>query len=363
MKIYIDGLFYLGGGIGRYYESLVKELCNHGYIIYTCVPARHQSIFLKEFSCCSNIIPIFVNYEKFSLFGMFFQYFVLKKIKDKVQLFFFPHVNIPFFIVHKLVLTVHDIRPFTIYWDRGVLKKILFQMLYRRSIRVSKSIISVSFNTSRQISQFDSRYSHKINVLYEFINDLFFNSKKQHQIIKSKYILFVGSRKYHKNLITLISSFFKIQKFIPHSLVFAGPRDTCRDIDEIDSYIMSHNLYGRFIQHLSPSDIELISLYQHADLFVFPSLFEGFGLPPLEAIASGCPAILSDIPIFREIFGDSALYFPPRSEESLSALMLHLLMNDKDRTDLLLKQTERLKLFDREKIVASYIELFESVAR
>ena len=81
----------------------------------------------------------------------------------------------------------------------------------------------------------------------------------------------------------------------------------------------------------------------------------------MEAVASGCPAILSDIPIFREIFDDAGVYFDPLSPSDLSAKILHLLFNDKERVELLNKQRERLKFFDKERIVNAYLDIFQSL--
>jgi len=105
MKLYIDGLFYRGSGIGRYYESLVKELAKSGIKIYTCVPDELKYDFEKDFSeVLSNIDPIFVDYKKFSLVGFVNQSFVLKNLENKVTLFFYPHVNLAFYTPKILLI-------------------------------------------------------------------------------------------------------------------------------------------------------------------------------------------------------------------------------------------------------------------
>ena len=96
-------------------------------------------------------------------------------------------------------------------------------------------------------------------------------------------------------------------------------------------------------------------------MFVFPSLFEGFGFPPLEAVSLGCPAILSDIPILREIFREAGFYFNPYSEEDLAKAILNVILNKEFKTTLLKKQKERLKIFDKDKIIDQYIFLFERI--
>ena len=131
--------------------------------------------------------------------------------------------------------------------------------------------------------------------------------------------------------------------------------------DEVDVLVEKLNIKERIIQFINPSDEVIISLYKFADLFVFPSLLEGFGLPPLEAVSLGCPVILSDIPILREIFGEAGFYFNPHSEEDLAKAILKVISEEEFKIGLLEKQKERLKMFDKDKIIDQYISLFERI--
>ena len=363
MKIYFDGIFYNQSGIGRYYESLLRALSTKSLSIYTTVNINYRNDFENKFSRFGNINPVFVDYNQFDINNFVDQYFLLNKFKNSVDVFFFPHINLQFIPPKNSILTIHDFRPFTDYWDRSIYKKYFIQFLYLRAMHLSQQVVCISQQTQIALFKLSSRVFNKSRCIYEFIDDKFLIPSQAGSLIDSKYILFVGTRKKHKNIIFALKNFALIKDSIPHLFVLAGKRDLNVAFDEIDDFIFQHSLENRVIQFTSPSDDEIVSLYQHADLFVFPSLFEGFGLPPLEAVACGCPAILSDIPIFREIFGDTGLYFSPYSEGDLSELMMRLLMDENARCDLLVKQKVRLKLFDQDKIVTSYIELFESVAR
>jgi len=123
------------------------------------------------------------------------------------------------------------------------------------------------------------------------------------------------------------------------------------------------NIQERVVQFTKPSVEVIVSLYKFADLFVFPSLFEGFGLPPLEAVSLGCPVILSDIPILRETFGETGFYFNPYSEEDLVKAVLKVISDEEFKIGLLKKQRERLKMFDKDKIIEQHIFLFERIIR
>jgi glycosyltransferase involved in cell wall biosynthesis len=362
MKLYIDGLFYKGSGIGRYYESLTKEFAKRGIKIYTCVPNNLKNDFEKDFSNTPNIEPIFVDFEKFSLKGFFTQSKILKQLEDEVDLFFYPHINLPYYIPKNTIVTIHDLRPLTQFWDRNELKRKIFIFYLKRALKYSTKIITISNTVTDELRKNFKGIDKKIEIIYEFIDDKFTNQNQIYKrIINKPYLLFIGNRKRHKNLSLLVKAFAIIKEKISHNLVIAGGKD--KEKDEVDVLVEKLNIEEKIIQFIKPSDEVIISLYKFADLFVFPSLFEGFGLPPFEAVSLGCPVILSDIPILRETFGEAGFYFNPYSEEDLAKAILKVISNEEFKIGLLEKQKERLKMFDKDKIIDQYISLFERVIR
>jgi glycosyltransferase involved in cell wall biosynthesis len=225
-------------------------------------------------------------------------------------------------------------------------------------LKYSTKIITISNTVANELRRNFKSINQKIEIIYEFVDDKFVKQKQTYdRIVDKPYLLFVGNRKRHKNLSLLLKAFALIKEKIPHYLVIAGSKD--REKDEVDILVENLNIQERVIQLIKPSDEVIISLYKFSDLFVFPSLFEGFGLPPLEAVSLGCPVILSDIPILREIFGEAGFYFNPYSEEDLAEAILKVISDEKFKIGLLEKQKERLKMFDKEKIIDQYISLFE----
>jgi glycosyltransferase involved in cell wall biosynthesis len=362
MKIYIDGLFYKGSGIGRYYESLLKELSKRNFEIYTCVPKILQKDFLKDFEK-ENIKPIFVDYMKFSIKGFISQSKILKSLEDKVDLFFFCHVNLPLYVPKKTIVTIHDIIPLKEEHNRNIFKRFIFYFFLRRALKKSEKIITVSRTTANEIKKMFPKYEKEFNVIYRFVDDKFLNTKniKKNNIINKPYILFVGNRKRHKNIGLLLKAFYLIKEKLPHYLVIAGSKD--ENVDYVDKMIKELKLENRVIQLIKPDDEEIVNLYYFADLFVFPSFIEGFGLPAIEAISLGCPVLLSNIEVFNELFGDSAIYFDPYDEQDLANKIVHLLTDKEAKNSLLDKQRERIKIFDKEKIIDEHIKLFKEVVK
>jgi len=361
MKIYIDGLFYRGSGIGRYYESLVKELSTRGHVIYTVIPERLRANFQDDFRGYDNIQVSFVNYEKFSISGFFKHSEIVRKLEKKVDIFFFPQINLPLYVPNKVVTTVHDLAPFTVFWDRNFIKKFAFKFFLERAIKYSEKIICISNTVRDSLLEIYPQCTEKLIVIYRFVDSKFNSNFQKKHLLDRPYLLYVGNRKKNKNLVGLIKAFKEISNEIPHNLVIAGARDRDSKFDEVDNMINSLGLSDRVITFVSPDDSTIINLYHNADLFVFPSFFEGFGLPPLEAISLGCPVVLSDIPIFRELFEDSTLFFNPYDIFDIAKTIKKTVLNERLRLSLLDKQKEILKKFDRVKIIDSFENLIKSV--
>ncbi|MGC8754886.1 MAG: glycosyltransferase family 4 protein, partial [Thermosulfidibacteraceae bacterium] len=158
-----------------------------------------------------------------------------------------------------------------------------------------------------------------------------------------------------------ILAYNKIKDIIEVKLVIAGAKEKGKD--EVDELIESLNLKDYVIELISPPDKVIINLYQHAKLFVFPSFFEGFGLPPLEALTIGCPVITSNIPVLKEILGEEIACFNPYNVEDIAEKILKVLTNENYRKYLLEIGKSRLKLFDKDKIIDEYLELFYDMMR
>ena len=365
-SIYIDGLFFKGSGIGRYYESLVKEMSLKGMTIYTCVPIWLKDDFEENFKNYNNINAIYVNYSKYSLKGFVMQSVILRKLEKKVDLFFYPHINLPMYIPKNTIITVHDLTPFTKFWDRNIFKKKYYKFIFERAIKQCKGIIIISEVTKKDLIKFDKTVESKIKVIYEFIDHKFIKSVmidsfKSKPLIPCNYILFIGNRKKHKNLERLIYAFNKIKNQLKYKLVIAGSKDKNNGLkDGIDLLIQKLGLRNEIIELISPDDETIINLYKNAQLFVFPSLYEGFGLPPLEAMACGCPVVVSDLPVSKEVCGDAAIYFNPESEEDIAAKIINICEDNELRQSLISKGKERLKFFDKNNIIEEYLKYFKS---
>ena len=163
--------------------------------------------------------------------------------------------------------------------------------------------------------------------------------------MKDDYFLYVGNAYPHKNVETLI----RAAKLAKARVIYVGKNDY-------------------FYQKLgvvpkSVSDKELTNLYKNATALVFPSLMEGFGLPGVEAMRIGTPVVCSDIPVFREIYGEACLKFNPRDPEDIKKKLQEVLENKKLRTDLIVKGKKQAAKYSWRRMASETLEVYESSDR
>ena len=296
-------------------------------------------------------------------------------LKDKIDLFWAPNAILPANLPNsiKTVLTVHDLTyvlyPKTLKWDN----KIIFPLFFRKSLKKAGEIIAVSESTANEIRKFIPEINNKISIIYEGISGRFklidkYEAKKyisKEFNISQKYILTVLTLEPRKNLNNLLKAFLILIRDNPrldYQLLIAGGSGW-RNSNIYKTY-QELNLNSKQVKFLGyvHSD-DLIELYSGAEIFVFSSLYEGFGLPPLEAMACGTPVVASDIPVFREILGDAALLVDPFAPEKIANAIYRVLTDNALAKNLMQKGIERIKLFSWETTAKETLGIFEKIIR
>ena len=185
-----------------------------------------------------------------------------------------------------------------------------------------------------------------------------YNELKREYNINSPFILFVGTLEKRKNVPTLIKSFYKLKKSkLDHKLVIVGGKGW--KYTKIFDLIEDLNLKDEVIFTDYVSDEDLVKLYNTADLFVYPSLYEGFGLPPLEAMACGCPVITSNTSSLPEVVGDAGIMIDPNDIDGLTESM-HKILTDQDlREEMSRKSLERAEMFSWKKAARETWNVYE----
>lgn len=257
------------------------------------------------------------------------------------------------------VLTIHDMIPelYPEYYDSND-----EQIVNKKKLApLASKIIAVSESTKRDIIRILNVPEEKIEVVYHGSPLTRSHSEKSPRIITSPYILFVGERHWYKNFGLFVNHVVPVLKRHPDLLVVCTGKDFTEEECE---FLAIKGVSNKFLTYFFKNDIELNNLYQYAKFFIYPSSYEGFGIPILEAYNARCPVLLNKASCFPEIAGDAAVYFTDdhNGECDLEEKMeLMLSMSAIDKQDLIEKQLEQLKHYSWEKSANKLANIYKSI--
>lgn len=303
MKLAIDCRMLGSGGIGTYLQSLLPFFTKD----HECfLLIKTQDI--ERYSELKNIEVIPCDIPSFSLKELLlFPKEILTRI-NACHVYYSPYCNIPRGIKIPVYTTIHDVVFLDVKGLSGTIGTIARKWFYQHAINRSESVFTVSAFSKQRIQHHLHTGKTPVTVTYNSVPAWFLKEDGQ-QPSKTETILFVGNIKKHKGLHTLIGAFRKcLSEGFGGKLVIVGNANNFRtsdtsvsmELEELKDYVL---FTGRI------SDAELRDYYKQAKLLIQPSLYEGFGMPPLEALSSGTNVILSDIPVFKEIYGKLPVTF------------------------------------------------------
>ncbi|MFZ6034987.1 MAG: glycosyltransferase family 4 protein [Patescibacteria group bacterium] len=279
-----------------------------------------------------------------------------------IDVFFSPAHYLPRFCPVPSVVTIHDLSY--LFFPEDFLKKDLYQLKTwtRYSVNAAKAIVAVSETTKRDIVKNYGVPSSKVNVIHNGYEKKHLLSESKLRLLESDhpYILYVGTLQPRKNINTLIEAFYKFKHLYPDfKLVIAGKKGWLYEkiFDLVTDLGLEDDVY--FTDYIS--DNQLIFLYKNAFCYVMPSLYEGFGIPPLEAMSMGCPVISSITSSLPEISGDAALYFDPKSPFDLVEKLKKLKETPELRKSLIKKGYHRIKQFSWETCASETLDVIKNL--
>jgi len=254
----------------------------------------------------------------------------------------------PVFYKNQIV-THHDITY--IKYPESFSKKFIkfYKLIVPLILKNSKRIITVSEFSKTEISDYYRIPKEKFTIIYNGVDKKKFTTKKTYNSSEHKYILAVSSQNFHKNFHGLIKAFRNTKDNLNEVDLLIVGSTTGKSFNNLDLDISDLKEQGRIHFLGRVDDKELVQLYQNAWFFIFPSLYEGFGIPPLEAQACGCPVIVSDIASMPEVLSNSVLYFDPCSELDLEKKILLVYDNIALREKLIKQGLENIEKFSWEK--------------
>jgi glycosyltransferase involved in cell wall biosynthesis len=387
MRIGIDARFYgaLGKGLGRYTEKLIQYLedadTENEYIIFL----RREN-FAAYVPKNKRFHKRLAHYAWYSLWEQLF--FPLVLYREKLDLVHFPHFNVPLLYAKKFVVTIHDLillhyptqegttHSRFLYW----MKFACYRLVIASAIGRAEKVITVSHYTEGDLLTFYPESQGKVVVTFEATDPycawlpplreeallcrigLFSDGLAQEKKISSRailqpYFLYVGNAYPHKNLGMLL---LVAKRFPTFFFVLVGKEDYfyARLKRSATEQGMSNVIFSGFV-----TDQELGVLYRHAVAYLFPSLYEGFGLPPLEAMQHGLPVIASNQASLPEILGTAALYFHPKNLEDLTQKIQSVIAPGNIRADLRERGYQEVKRFDWGRMAVATRNIYQEILR
>ncbi|MFH1611879.1 MAG: glycosyltransferase family 1 protein [bacterium] len=394
MRIGIDARFYgpkKQKGLGRYLQELITELEK--------IDTNNEFVIFLRCENWNDYQPINNNFRKVLADYRWYTFaeqimMPIKIWREDIDLMHFPHFNIPIFCPTKFVVTIHDLilkhfptrRASTLGPIMYRIKNWGYEITIWLAVRRSQKIIAVSEFTKRDILNNFNVADNKIKVIYEGVLspviptpfvipakagiqnvDLRFSAKgrtwrgndKEEGRSNEIYLLYVGNAYPHKNLERLILSFDKLSGDYPDlKLVLVGELDYF--YKRLQEYVSGFNpkTTNNIIFTDLVSDNELNNLYKNASLYVFPSEYEGFGLPPLEAMSCGLPVVSSNASCLPEILGNSAIYFNPVSVDDMVDKIKKVFNNRAIRKDLIEKGYQQIKKYNWQKMTKAIRRIY-----
>lgn len=341
------------GGVTRYFFDLITNL-PHGYE-YELPIKFSENQYLSDglSSRCKNISYISSFRVKRRIYYFFNNLLSKRAINSNAYDLFHPTYYDTYFLqdINKpLIITIHDMihEKYPDYfksYDNTSEKKLLL-------CRKADHIISVSENTKKDLVDLFGIHPDKISVVYHG----YFQKNRLENALFNNYILYVGERKGYKNFFGFVEAIIPLLLKDPDlKIVCTGKPFNAKEIAIFNEWKISKQLF-----QLSASDEQLASLYKYALLFVYPSLYEGFGIPILEAFKNECPVCLSNSSCFPEIAGNAACYFNPLDSESILDAITKLLTCKDYSQQLRVLGNSRLKLFSIAKMVRGTCDIYDN---
>jgi glycosyltransferase involved in cell wall biosynthesis len=319
-------------GIGYYVENLVQALAATGEIeeilLFSNLPPRFDGsqppgtrwperfLFPKRALWMQGLLPLLIA-------------------RERPDLTHYPNFNAPAWHRHPFVATFHDMvlfrHPEFFTWK----KRILTRNLMPHVARAALGILTVSEAMRREIIEILDMPPSRVFCVHHAVGERFEGGATEQETARVRerhalgrpYILFVGTLEPRKNLVGLLRAFDLLRRRdgIPHDLAIVGARGWLYDpvLRATEGLHAGSRDAVRFLDYVPAEDMP--GLYAGADVFVFPSFYEGFGSPPLEAMHCGSPVVVSDIAALREVESDAAVYVDPRSVESIADGILRVL--------------------------------------
>lgn len=368
MRIAIDARKLRDFGIGTYIRNILIELSRLDrtteYVVL-CRPDDLDAgdVLGQNFRMVPETAPLYSISEQIKI--------PLSLAREKVRLVHEPHYVLPPAIQCRSVVTIHDcIHLMFPQYLPGRLAYVYAKGSMWAATRKADRILTVSEASKRDILRFFDVPPDKVEVIYNAIDERFLapanvermDLVRQRYQLDDPFVMYVGNIKPHKNIERLIEAFGRARAQSPDNLKLIIIGDEISKYPALRQSVHKHKL-DKHVRFLGFQPMEtLAAFYRLARAFVFPSLYEGFGLPPLEAMACGSPVVTSNVSSLPEVAGGAALLVDPYDVEAIAHGIVRAVTDDALRADLIARGHERARSFSWAQSVKKIHQIYMQVA-
>jgi len=366
-KLAIDCRMINASGIGSVIKGLLPYFVNSSeFKCYLLGNTDEINKFLSD--KVNGDLPIIMELKS-KIYSIKEQFELILKI-PKCDIFWSPHYNVPILPIRakKRISMVCDVNHFAFFNRLNIKQKVYAKTIINLCTRIASVIITISEFSKNEIVKYTGTNPNKIKVFYLSGDKKFKIIEDKSELQKTrdlyklpyKYLLYVGNVKPHKNIVNLIKAFRIVnEKHDDFKLVIVGKKEGfITGIDNIAGLIKSENLEDKVVFTGFVPDNDLVNIYNLANIFVFPSLYEGFGIPPIEAMAAGVPVVASNVSSIPEVCGEAANYVDPYSIDDIAKGINRVIEDKNLQQELIKKGFERIKVFSWEKAYSEIVDIF-----
>ena len=326
-------------GIGNYTKNLCIDLQKYKNIDMSYIDYEKNNFNKENLKKINNPFPflktyLWHNYLPLQLNGMNFNYIL--NISGCPH--FFPYK-------YKEIYFIYDLSWLIASKTHPYFRVLIYKLFFDKTIKNCYKIVVVSQNTKFDLMKYYNVPENKIIIMYPSFSKAEINQQKPKIKIKKPYILYFGTLEPRKNITLIIRAFYQLKSLslFPYQLIIAGKKGW--GYSEIFNLVKKLRLTKQVIFTNYVSEREKKYLYKHANLFIYPSFYEGFGIPPLEAMAYGCPVITSNTSSLPEVIGDAGLMIDPYNVKALVSVIKKVLNNKKLEKEMIEKGFNQAKKF------------------
>ncbi|MCE1248896.1 MAG: glycosyltransferase family 4 protein [Firmicutes bacterium] len=346
-------------GIARYLYEILKVF-NDRYIPHNVSLITNNPGTLKKLGLAGRFDFIEAKSRPFHPMEFLEIPSILKK--SKADLFHAPSISVPPFKTVPTVITVHDLIP---YHEGSMFHRMYCNYVLRNAIGYSQAVITDAEYTKEDVVKYMGCPEDKIRVIHASTSisqsdEITWKEVSRKFRLKKPYVFCLANPRPHKNLTGLISMFEMARAGSPKefSLVIGS-----KTSEELEAKISASPYKNDIIRINYLEDDELGIIYENARVFAFPSFFEGFGLPPLEAMSFGCPVVCSNRTSLPEVVGEGGILEDPSDKKAFAAHILRLMTDDELYSEYSARAKERSRFFSWEKCAMETLEVYENAVK